>query len=80
MSNLRSSLPENVSEELHKSNLEYVTALAPHYVKSVLIWRFSDLHFNAFGVNTEGYGVLSIQSKCGKIRTRKIRIRTLFMQ
>ena len=75
MSNLRSSQPENLSEELHKSNLEYAT-----YVKSVRIWRFSDLHFNAFGLNTERYGVLSIQSKCGKIRTRKIRIRTLFMQ
>ena len=46
-----------------------------HYwqcVKSVRIWSFSGPHFPAFGLNTERYSVpLRIQSKCGKIRTRK---------
>ena len=36
------------------------------------IWSFSGPHFPAFGLNTERYGVsLCIQSKCGKVRTRK---------
>ena len=43
-----------------------------HYVKSVRIWSFSGPYFPAFALNTERYGVfLRIQSKCGKIRTRK---------
>ena len=41
-------------------------------MKSVRIWSFSGPYFPAFGMNTEKYGVsLSIQSKCGKVRTRK---------
>ena len=33
---------------------------------------FSGTYFPAFGLNTERYGVsLRIQSKCGKIQTRK---------
>ena len=40
--------------------------------KSVPIWCFSGPYFPAFGLNTEKDGVfLCIQSKCGKIRTRK---------
>ena len=36
----------------------------------VRIPSYSDLHFLAFGLNTERYGVsLRIQSECGKIRT-----------
>ena len=44
-----------------------------HCVKNVRIRKFSGSHFPAFGLNTEQrYGVsLPIQSKCGKIRTRK---------
>ena len=43
-----------------------------HWVKSVRIRSFSDPHFPAFGLNTERYGVsICIQSKRGKIRTRK---------
>ena len=43
-----------------------------HYVKSVHIQSFSGPYFPEFGLNTERYGVsLCIQSKCGKIRTRK---------
>ena len=42
-------------------------------VKSVRNRSFSGLYFPAFGLNTERYRVsLRIQSKCGKIRTRKI--------
>ena len=42
------------------------------YVKSVHIRRFFGPHFPTFGLNTERYFVsLRIQSKCGKIRTRK---------
>ena len=37
-----------------------------HCVKSVRIRGYSGLHFPAFGLNTERYGV----SECGKIRTR----------
>ena len=45
---------------------------APHLVKSIRIWSFSDPYFPAFGLNTERYSVfLPIQSECGKIRTRK---------
>ena len=43
-----------------------------HCVKSVRIRSFSGPHFLAFGLNTERYfETLSIQSKCGKIWTRK---------
>ena len=42
-----------------------------HCVKSVRIQSCSDLHFPAFGLNTERYGVSPrIQSECRKIRTR----------
>ena len=41
-----------------------------HCVKSVLIRGYSGLHFPAFGLNTERYGVsFRIQSECRKIRT-----------
>ena len=43
-----------------------------HWVKSVRIRSFSGPYFPAFGQNTERLIVsLCIQSKCGKIRTRK---------
>ena len=43
-----------------------------HCVKSGRIGSFSGPYFPAFGLNTERYGVsLRIQSKFGKIRTRK---------
>ena len=42
-----------------------------HCVKSARIRSYSGLHFPAYGLNTERYGIsLRIQSKCGKIRTR----------
>ena len=42
-----------------------------HNIKSVRIWSHSDLHFPAFGLNMERYGVsLCVLSKCRKIRTR----------
>ena len=42
-----------------------------HCVKSVHVWSYSGLHFPAFGLNTEWYGVcLPIQSECGKMWTR----------
>ena len=42
---------------------------------------FSNWYLPAFGQNTERYGIsLRTQSECGKIRTRKTRIRTLFTQ
>ena len=41
-------------------------------VKSAIIRSFSSPYFAAFGQNTEIYSLnLRIQSKCGKIRTRK---------
>ena len=43
-----------------------------HCVKSVCIRSYSGLHFPAFGLDTERYGVsLRIHSECGKMRTRK---------
>ena len=43
-----------------------------HFVKSVPIRSFSGPYFPVFGLNAERYGVsLRIQSKCGKMRTRK---------
>ena len=43
-----------------------------HCMKSVPIRSFSGLHFPALWLNTERYSEsLCIQSKCGKIRTRK---------
>ena len=43
-----------------------------HFVKSVQIQSFSGLYFPVFRPNTEIYSVnLQIQSKCGKMRTRK---------
>ena len=42
-----------------------------HCVKIVRIWSYSGPYFPAFGLNTERYFVsLSVQSECGKIRTR----------
>ena len=42
-----------------------------HRVKSVRIRSYSVPYFPAFGMHTKRYGVyLSIQSECGKIRTR----------
>ena len=39
-----------------------------HCVKSVSIWKFSDLHFPVFAFNTEIYCVnLRILSECEKI-------------
>ena len=43
-----------------------------HYVKSVRIRSFTGPYFPAFKLNTERYSVsVRIQSKCGRIRTRK---------
>ena len=43
-----------------------------HCMKSVQIRNFSAPYFPAFRLNTERYSIsLRIQSKCGKIRTRK---------
>ena len=43
-----------------------------HWVKTILIRCFSGPYFLAFGLNTERYGLsFRIQSKWGKIRTRK---------
>ena len=43
-----------------------------HFLKSIQIRVFSGRYFLAFGLNTERYGVsLRIQSKFGKMRTRK---------
>ena len=48
------------------------TAKRFHCVKIVQIWSFSRQYFPTFGRHTEIYRVnLRIQSKCGKIRTRK---------
>ena len=45
---------------------------AYHCVKSVRIWSFPGPYLPAFGLNRERYEVsFCIQSKCGKIRTRK---------
>ena len=42
-----------------------------HCVKSVRARSYSGPHFPTFGLNTERYvEYLSIQSKCGKMRTR----------
>ena len=50
-----------------------------HCVKSTGIRGFSGSYFPAFRLNTEGYGVtLRIYSEWGKIRIRKLRIRTIF--
>ena len=61
----------NFSSFLFKSRIS-------HYVKSVRIRSYSVLHLPAFGLNTEKCSVsLSIQSECGKIRTRITTNRTL---
>ena len=52
-----------------------------HCVKSVRIWSFSGPYFPAFGLNTERYGVsFGIQSRSGKIQTRKLLIQTFLTQ
>ena len=58
---------------IYKSLLSFVKKILVQYcVQSVRIWSFSGLYFPTFGLNTERYRVfLRIQSKCGKIRTRK---------
>ena len=48
-----------------------ITVNFVHCVRSVCIRSYTGLHFHAFALNTEGYGVsLRIQSKSGKMRTR----------
>ena len=42
-----------------------------HCVKSVRIWSFPGPYFPAFGLNTERYVSLHIQSEWGKIWIRK---------
>ena len=50
-----------------------------HCMKSVHIRSFSGLYFPTFGLNTEGYGAsLRFLSECEKIRTKKLRMQTLF--
>ena len=50
---------------------KFITVFREHCVKSIHIRSYSGLHFPAFGLNTERYGVsLRIQSECGKMRTR----------
>ena len=44
----------------------WINLLVPHYVKNVCIWSFSGPYFPAFRSVS-----LGIQSKCGKIQTRK---------
>ena len=52
-----------------------------HCMKSVRIWSFSGPYFPAFGLNTERYGRISPYSpQMRENTTKKIRIRTLFMQ
>ena len=47
-------------------------AVLTQCVKSVRIRKFSSPYFPKFGLNTERYRVsLRIQSKCGKVQTRK---------
>ena len=48
------------------------SACQRHYVESVCIRSFSGPHFLALGLNTDIYSVsLRIQSKFGKMKTRK---------
>ena len=50
-------------------------------VKCVRIRSFSGPYFSPFGLNMDRYGInLRIQSKCGKIRTKKFWIRTILTQ
>ena len=52
-----------------------------HCIKCVRIGRYSGAFFPQFGLNAERCGVsLRIQSECGKVRTRKLLICTLFRQ
>ena len=44
--------------------------LNDHCIKSVRIPSYTDPYFPAFGLNTERYVSLRIQSECGKMRTR----------
>ena len=43
-----------------------------YWVKGVRIWSYSGPNFPAFGLNTERYVSLCIQSECWKMRTRII--------
>ena len=52
------------------SAIYFCYAFSKHCVKSVRIWSYSDLHFPAFGMNTERYVFKVILAECGKRRTR----------
>ena len=55
------------------------TCTATQWVMSVRNRSLSGMYFPAVGLNPERYfGSLRIQSKCEKIRNKKLRIRTLF--
>ena len=65
---------ENYQKYLLNVNLS--SPFAPwwsnHCVRSIHIWSFPGPYFSAFGLNTKRHGVsLHIQSKCGKLWTRK---------
>ena len=63
----------------HLINVKLVKVL--HCVKSVHIRTFSGPNFPAFGLKTEIYSLnLRIQPECGKIRSEKLGIQTLFTQ
>ena len=71
-------LEKDCSVSIRMRNVQYLTTeMFPvsrniHCVKMSKYGVFSGPYFPAFGLNTERYFVsLRIQSKCGKIRTRK---------
>ena len=58
------------TEKILQGKLQFLCSTS-HCVKSARTWSYSGPYFSTFGLNTERYGMfLTIQSKCGKIRTR----------
>ena len=57
---------------MKNNDTEHVNSKPAHCVKIVRIQSFSGPNFPTFELNTEKYSLsFRIESKCGKIRTRK---------
>ena len=66
------NLPENIWKKIREKFAVFGFVIAKHCVKSFRIRSFSGLYFPVFGLNMKSYSVsLRIQSKLGKLRTRK---------
>ena len=75
------SLETQINKGKELISFSFIRIFDFHCVKNVCIRNFSGPYFPVFGLNTDIYPVnLHMQSEWGKMRTRKLRIWTIFTQ